>query len=62
MFDRKTEDRSRHLSKREVFTDDIMRKGHVHQKDNKSVRVNNRQKLHQIDLNHLDEIDDFLED
>ena len=46
------------ITKKDVFHDDIMKKGHVHTKENKAYRKNQKQKFRQISLDNIDEIDD----
>lgn len=59
MHNNHEETQRRHPTAKEVFTDGIMRKGHVHLKENKAKRAKNRTALRMLDL---DSAKDFMED
>lgn len=45
-------------SKKSVMTDEILKKGHAHLKENKAHRTNYRQQFRNLDLSNIDEFDD----
>lgn len=57
--DSRASDRHHQPTKKQVMTDPLMRKGHVHNSTPKGGRSNTRARLHMIDLDHLDEADEF---
>ncbi len=46
-------------TKKQVFQDDILKKGHFHGKDAKAHRHSNKQSLKRIDLDKLDDYEDI---